>query len=580
MFCKNKKGECKKKKTVKNRLLVGNRKEKWRLAMENIKTHHKSSRRLFLLSISAILITLLCMGMLSTPVNADSDLTINKGTAYVYTATGLKIALENSSINHIQFERNIYMANPAQATINITPKRASSDLTIDGNGYLLSEYYVPTLSSKYGIKLKKAGTLDNIIVKNMTIRGGNAYGLIEITIPNVSQRFENVTYNGPKLVHNPKGAVIFKDSNITITNAHGTGTVQHEVAEAFMVTLSGKVDIVKTNNTKSTYTIFEIERSDGEIRVSDNADVTIYNRNAIRGGFADGSAHDFVVGDNASFYYDGTKTFYGSSSHLSNFRVGENAHVDIDVNSKLERDVIDAHKEIEIGQEADVDIFIDGDNSGQVFHGDRGINLGEKSSVNIDIKGQNLGTTVYAPSGNINLKAAAKMVVNTDGKLGHPIMKIGKNLNVGLNAILDLIANDNNNSSHNYVFYAAGSSSKVTYNKPERVLFFNDSKNPKSTKTSFAAYMGSTTVIDFDVWSTRYWDKANRSGGPNVLNNESRDWTQTPDNYQVKAITSGSSRFSSFTVNNYNDRMISSEQYFFGKTYEVALWQGNYYKPV
>lgn len=544
--------------------------------MENFKMVSNPSRRVFLLSVCAILIALLCVGMVSTPVHADSDLTIDKGNAYVYTATGLKIALENSSINYIKLERNIYLSNPAEATINITPKRGSADLTIDGNGHLLSEYYVPTQSSKYGIKLKKTGTLDNIIVKNMRIRGGNAYGLIEITVPNVSQRFEDVTYNGPKLVHNPKGSVYFKDSDITITNAHGTGTVQHEVAEAFMVVLSGKVDIVKTNNTKSTYTIFEIKKADGEIRVSDNADVTVSNENAIRGGFADGYAHDFVVGNNASFSYWGTKTFYGSSSHLSNFRVGPGSYVDIDVDSKLEKDVIDAHKEVEIGQGAEVDIFIDGDNGGQVFHGERGINLDANSKVNIDIKGQNLYTTIYAPSGNINLKAGAELITNTDGKLGQPIMKIGKNLNVGRGAVLDLIANDNNNSSTNYVFYASGSSSKVTYNKPERVLFFNDSMNPRSTKTSFAAYMGSTTVVDFDISSTRYWDKAKTSGGPSVLVNESRDWSQAPDNYQVKAITSGSSRFSSFTVNNYNDRMISSEQYFFGRTYEVALWQGSY----
>lgn len=526
-----------------------------------------------------LLVVIIAAGMSTNSVFAASDIEINGSTAKVYTSAGLKSALENPTIDKVEFANDIAVTNPAQKKIVIAPRRANSSLVIDGNGYKLTEYFVPSQSSAYGIKVNAKGNLSEITIKNMNIAGGNGYGTIQISVAGVTQNFEDVTYYGPKMAFNPCGDVNIKNCDITIARAQGRGNVQHEVAEAINITLSGDVKIRKTNETCSSAALFAIKKAGGGIYVSDNAVVTINNESTYKGGFANGCAHDFVIGDNAAFSYDGTRTFYGACSTLANFKTGSNSAVNINVNSKLEGSVIDACKTINIGEGTNVEIKIAGDNCGKVFYGGYGITLAKESKVNIDINGSNGCVTVYAPCGDIRINEKANMTVNTNGKLCCPIMKICKNLYVGNNAILDLIANKNSNKCCNYVFYAAGCGSTITYDKPGRVLFYNDALYSGKCKVSFAAFLGCKTIINFDIYSTKYWNTASTSGGPTVLANPTYEWSQTPSNYQVNGVTGSCGKFASFNVTNYTNGNINPNQYYFGKNYEVCLWQGAYSRP-
>lgn len=522
-----------------------------------------------MLAVFSLLLAIVCLGVIPGQAYA-ADIEINGTTATVSSSGGLKSALENNSIDTIEFANDIAITDSKHKKISISAKRSNANLVIDGKGHKLTEWYVSSSSSTVGMMLTSSGTLKNITVKNMTINGGNAYGTIQTTVSGVTQNFDNVVYTGPQMVYNPNGYLNIKDSTITIAKAQGRGSVQQELAEVAKATLEGTVVISRSNDTSAcAYPFFNLKKAGG-IYVADGAQVSANSPSTGSSGFVTGScAYDFFIGDNASFSYNGNRTF-DKSCALSNFTVGAGSQVAIAINGKLDGKIINASGSAKIGNGSNVDISVGGDNCGTIFHAKSGIDLADSANLKVDISGKNACVAVYSVCGNININANANVVVNAYSTISCPLMKVGKNLYVGDGAVLDLIAHSNNYTCCNYVFYAAGCGAKITYANPERVLFYNGATSSKCS-SGYAAYLGSKTTIDFDVYSTKYWNQASQSGGPNVLTNPTRDWAQD-SNYQVSGV-SYCSTLSPFKVLNYNGS-IDAKQYHFDKKYQVCLWQG------
>lgn len=525
-----------------------------------------------ILAVFSLLVSIVCLGMVPSQAHA-ADIDIKGSTATVYSSAGLKSALENTKVDTVEFANDIAITNSSHKKISIAAKRANANLVIDGKGYKFTEWYVSSYSSCVGMILSGSSTVNNITVKNMTIVGGNAYGTIQVSSSGVTQNFENVTYNGPQMVHNPSGYLNIKDSTITIEKAQGKGSVQQELAEVSKVTLEGTVNLSRGNNAGScAYPLFDLEKSGGSITVADGAQVTVNNSSTGLSGFVSGTcSYDFSIGNNVTFSYNGFKTF-DKSCALSNFTVGSGSKVAIAIGGKLDGKIINASGSAKIGSGSDVDFTVAGDSCGAMLHAKSGIDLAEGANLTVDISGKNACIAVHSAHGNITINANANLTVNAYGYLSSPLMKVAKDLYVGDGAVLDLIAHSNSNSCCNHVFHAGGSKSKLTYANPERVLFYNGSTSSSKCNLSYAAHLGSGVTIDFDVYSSKYWTKASKSGGPTVLTNPTYDWSQD-SNYQVSGVASCST-FKSFKVLNYHQGSINAKDYYFEKKYEVCLWQG------
>lgn len=542
----------------------------WGRYMQSVHLKEKAMMQGVILAVFSLLVSVVCLGVMPGQAHA-SDIDVNGSTATVYSSAGLKSALENTQIDTVEFANDIAITNSAHKKICIASKRANANLVIDGKGFTLTEWYDSSCSTAGGMALESKGTVDTITVKNMVIIGGNTYGTIRVAPAGVTQYFDNVNYTGPQMVHNPCGYLNIKDSTIAIAKAQGKGTAQQEVAEVASVTLEGTVDISRSNDTSAcAYPFFHLTKAKGGIYVADGAQITANNPSTGASGFVSAAcAYDFSIGNNAVFSYNGFKTF-DKSCALSNFTVGTGSKVAIAIDGKLDGKIISACGSVKIGSGSDVDLSVAGDNCGTILHAKCGIDLAEGANVAVDISGKNGCIAVYSACGNITINANADLSVNAYGYLSCPLMKVVKTLYVGDGAVLDLIAHSNSNSCCNYVFYACGCSSKMTYANPERVLFYNGSTSSSKCNASYAAYLGSTK-IDFDVYSTKYWTLASQSGGPNVLTNPTKDWSQD-SNYQVSGCAFCST-FCSFKVLNYNGS-INAKDYYFGKKYQVCLWQG------
>jgi len=581
--------------------------------IKNMKTTNETFRTILAKAAAVAVIMIMALAVLPQQVFAAPGTTV-----YVSNSAELKNALANTGADTIIFKNDI----TAEAAMTIAPKRTNTDLVIDGNGYTFTERKTSTRDSDAGIYLTAVTTIDTITIQNMNILGRNGYGTI-YTNKQINQVFKNVTYTGPQMVNNVSGSVRIEDSTINIGQYNGN-TYNGEAAEVNQVILAGDVSITKTGNSSDT--IFKLKNSGAGITVKDGANVTVSNDKNTNNcsGLIDACAsYNFNIGNNAVFSYAG-KYYFDESCKLNNFAMGTDSEFNVRLNNNLTSKLIYASNAVTVGDGSAVNISIAGNSAGYVMYACKDItlgansnvdiqtgdvtsgyimksysgdiNVGENASVNIKTGAVTCGDVVKARCGNITIGKNADFVVNSYGVMKNNLMWVKRDLTVKEGAVLDLIANKNSYTCCSYVLYVDGcctAPSTITYENPERVLFYNDNTSSKACGTyHFAAYLGNYTSINFTVYSTEYWKSSKTTGGVAVLENADYRWYQDPVNdksYNVKAVSKACAKGfnASFTSTGYvgdqkyaDSRAMNALEYYFGKTscksvnYEVCLWNG------
>ncbi|MCK2013730.1 toxin Cry1Ac domain D-VI-related protein, partial [Peribacillus muralis] len=223
--------------------------------------------------------------------------------AVVNNFAQLKTALEaDNGITTIKLGQNIDISGP----IKIQAKK--TNILIDGNNFTVSE--TGGNGSSGGLYYSNGNILQNITVKNLTIRGKNYYGFITIhdASKNVTQVFENVMYSGPQMIWNRNGSAIFRGvNNININNTTMPGSSPaQEMAEIGDVEFQGDTII----NHDNAYSVILTEVKLPNFVVAPNALLDIYTKKSGKAIFY--ATEDYgrlVIGKNAKVNINGQKSF-------------------------------------------------------------------------------------------------------------------------------------------------------------------------------------------------------------------------------------------------------------------------------
>ncbi len=135
---------------------------------------------------------------------------INKRKVKIYTEEELRNVLEEENTYSY-----IYLENEITLTKGITINNNKEKIIIDGNGFkfngMISEEINDTIIASPGNK--------EIEFRNINIEYSNTYGVVYTPADktyNVLVSFNNISYRGTKLTHNPYGAVKINNCDITI----------------------------------------------------------------------------------------------------------------------------------------------------------------------------------------------------------------------------------------------------------------------------------------------------------------------------------------------------------------------------
>ena len=179
---------------------------------------------------------------------------------------------------------------------NITVPAVKTNITIDGTSdgkrHTISEE-----SNNTGFVLANDG-FESFTFRNLDLQTGNVAGIIKITIDTYSDdvdiTFDNVNYSGPLVVDAVYGTVIFKDSNITITDNAVVAT--ERIASAGNVEFYGAVniDMETGENPLFKYLIR------GNMILHENAVVLI---NGALSSLFEGEGTDVILRENAVLNY-------------------------------------------------------------------------------------------------------------------------------------------------------------------------------------------------------------------------------------------------------------------------------------
>ncbi|HGC5945282.1 TPA: pectate lyase-like adhesive domain-containing protein [Enterococcus faecalis] len=255
--------------------------------------------------------TLLLMGMVSSKETFAQNTTFEEGatthssnidkkeeSTVVNTFDELKKVLsENNGISQIELGSDINLNNG----IKINPQKKT--VTIDGKGHVLNEQ---AKGSHGTIYVSETNGTNNIMLKNVAIKGINYYGPINIddAVKGVTLDYENVTYKGPQLVHNVHGYAKFWGNNtIDITNENKEADVAQELFEGEGIDISGNFKLTHEGKTDSAFWFGLGNDSRPYFNIKDNANVSmdiLYNTLF----YVDNSATkplDITVGKHVSF---------------------------------------------------------------------------------------------------------------------------------------------------------------------------------------------------------------------------------------------------------------------------------------
>ena len=262
------------------------------------------------------------------PVQGFAD-----GSTVVRDVNQLKAALESPIITQIRLADNIYLD---KQSITINPNKAY--LVIDGGGYTVCQY--DSNLSSHTINLSQNKNLRDITVKNMTIKGKNKNGFINI--PDLScycyttLRYVDVIYYGPQIAQ-------ARYSDVELTNCKiyyypGYCMSTGNIVEAQNIRLAGNIYIVKQMPCDDE-DLFVVTKK-GNLTVAAGAYVFIRNNTdnlkATKSGFVKFTTtkSNLIFENNCTFYYYGSKVFqYGCS--LDSVYFGKNCIVNVTIYEDL-----------------------------------------------------------------------------------------------------------------------------------------------------------------------------------------------------------------------------------------------------
>ncbi|MDR2917552.1 MAG: hypothetical protein LBV74_22400 [Tannerella sp.] len=255
------------------------------------------------------------MSKIGSPKAKRNNIVLPVTSMLVHNDSELKEALDDGSIDEIIFANDITVN---RSDLVICPRRAKSDLVIDGNGYTLKEFMVSGYDNTKPIRLESKGTICSITVRSLNIQGHNGAGNVYISATeSVGLVYRNVTYKGPKLAENVYGSILVDNSNIHISFPEG-GAYMGEAVKANRICFRDHVNIRKDYDSDGTMEavlkltgpdpslIIETFPRQTEVAV-EYSGLEIGEERYIGGGGAIDADNpfDFIVETNAAFRYNG-----------------------------------------------------------------------------------------------------------------------------------------------------------------------------------------------------------------------------------------------------------------------------------
>ncbi|MBC1459094.1 toxin Cry1Ac domain D-VI-related protein [Listeria newyorkensis] len=225
-------------------------------------------------------------------------------------ATLKQVIEADNGITNIVFTADITM------TAGILIQAKKEELTIDGNGFQLTESSVNAGNNTATIYMNGASKLKTLNVKNLTIRGSHWYGPFTNMGGNagVTQNFENIDYAGPQFIYNLYGYANFTGKNKIVISRplNNLGTLA-EMAEVTGVTISGEFSGEHTNTAAYPFNLYNSTGGGTSyFTIKDDAKVDFK-----AGGLAFISAPtntaSFSVGKNATFTMNTVRQLFQSA---------------------------------------------------------------------------------------------------------------------------------------------------------------------------------------------------------------------------------------------------------------------------
>lgn len=193
----------------------------------------------------------------------------------VTTFGELKTAIET-----VDDKTVIYLgADITFAAGGIQVKAGKNSFVIDGTNpetgvrYSINEYGSTTITNTIYVNTNTGGN-SLIELRNMNIYGQNSYGTVAISdaTANMSVKYSNVSYSGPRMIYNSAGTSIINGSDIRI-NRSGYFSPSQEVGQVNKVQFEGNVSIEHVNS--GTKGIFLFRNSDRLSTIKEGANVFI-----------------------------------------------------------------------------------------------------------------------------------------------------------------------------------------------------------------------------------------------------------------------------------------------------------------
>ena len=200
-------------------------------------------------------------------------LVLDENSIIVYDYKELKQALsENNTYTTIYLGNDIATDNSG-AVINA----AKESVIIDGRppgeedqpGYTLTQYTSTDINYTFRIASTNKNTKEAVL-RNLTITGGNYYGIISVQAEGVLLVHDQVHYSGPQPVYNRGGTTRFTDSTYLLKTTGGIAT--NELAETKHAEFGG---VVTVNAPSTANSILYLVDTASSLTLLEGADVSI-----------------------------------------------------------------------------------------------------------------------------------------------------------------------------------------------------------------------------------------------------------------------------------------------------------------
>ncbi len=197
----------------------------------------------------------------------------NENSIIVYTYEELKTALGGDNAYTTIYLGDNITTNNSGVAINA----AKPYIIIDGippghegsEPFTLTQYNSTNLN--YTIRVEQSNTVTKeVTLRNLTIAGGNYYGIVAVLSNDVIQIHENIDYSGPQPAYNRAGTMQFIDSTYELKTVGGVGV--NELAETKYAEFGGEV-MITAENTSSP--VIKLESSTSSLVLQENASLTV-----------------------------------------------------------------------------------------------------------------------------------------------------------------------------------------------------------------------------------------------------------------------------------------------------------------